>query len=441
MRTSLCRKIQYGFLGGFCVCAHTVGQSRLDSVQQLKEIIVTAPAFKEVIPSQILSGKELENLNGHSVADALRYFSGIQLKDYGGIGGLKTVNIRSMGTNHLGVFYDGIELSNAQNGQVDLGMYSLENMDEISLYNGQKSEIFQSAKDFGAAGTLYLRSRRPRFDNGKNTHLRATAKAGSFDVINPSLLFEHRISGNISASFSAEWLNGSGKYKFRYRRVNPAGDIAYDTTAVRENGDINATRMETGLYGTINNGTWNVKLYSYNSERGIPGAIVNNVSEQKKSEAVAPARRRRLLLALGAAALLVLVWGATAFATTQHIFAGSTVSGVAVGNMSPAQAQSAVAGAIDARLGQPVTLVVGNATDTLVPAESGVSVDARASVERLTGFTLNPLTLIERLRGADVDALIFCILMPASSLRYLLSALRPLTYLFLLTSFNLLRFR
>lgn len=126
--------------------------------------------------------------------------------------------------------------------------------------------------------------------------------------------------------------------------------------------------------------------------------------EQKKSEAVAPARRRRLLLALGAAALLVLVWGAAAFATTQHIFAGSTVSGVAVGNMSPAQAESTVAGAINAQLGQPVTLVVGSATDTLVPAESGVSVDARASVERLTGFTLNPLTLIGRLRGADVDA-------------------------------------
>lgn len=277
MVLSLRRKIQYGLLGCLCVCDHTMGQNRLDSVQQLKEIIVTAPAFKEVIPSQTLSGKELENLNGHSVADALRYFSGIQLKDYGGVGGLKTVNIRSMGTNHLGVFYDGIELSNAQNGQIDLGMYSLENMDEISLYNGQKSEIFQSAKDFGAAGTLYLRSRRPRFADGKNTHLRATAKAGSFDVINPSLLFEHRISQKLSASFSAEWLNGSGKYKFRYRRINPAGDIAYDTTAVRENGDINATRMEAGLYGTINDGTWNVKLYNYNSERGIPGAIVNNV--------------------------------------------------------------------------------------------------------------------------------------------------------------------
>ena len=102
-------------------------------------------------------------------------------------------------------------------------------------------------------------------------------KAGSFDVINPSALFEYKISENVAASFSAEWLNASGKYKFRYRRVNPAGEIAYDTTAVRENGDINATRLEAGLYGTIERGTWNAKVYNYNSERGIPGAIVNNV--------------------------------------------------------------------------------------------------------------------------------------------------------------------
>ena len=214
------------------------GQSKLDSIQHLDEVTVTARSFsfKEVIPSQKLSGKELQNLNSHTVADALRYFSGVQLKDYGGVGGIKTVNIRSMGTNHMGVFYDGIELSNAQNGQVDLGMYSLDNIEEISLYNGQKSDIFQSAKDFGAAGTLYLRSRRPRFEDGKTTNIRATMKVGSFDVINPSALFEYKISENIAASFSAEWLSGSGKYKFRYRRINPAGEIAYDTTAVRENG-------------------------------------------------------------------------------------------------------------------------------------------------------------------------------------------------------------
>lgn len=43
-----------------------------------------------------------------------------------------------MGTNHVGVFYDGIELGNAQNGTVDLGRFSLDNMESVTLYNGQK---------------------------------------------------------------------------------------------------------------------------------------------------------------------------------------------------------------------------------------------------------------------------------------------------------------
>ena len=85
-----------------------------------------------------LTEKQMPTQWYNNVADALRYFSGIQIKDYGGVGGLKTVNIRSMGTNHVGVFYDGIELGNAQNGTVDLGRFSLDNMESVTLYNGQK---------------------------------------------------------------------------------------------------------------------------------------------------------------------------------------------------------------------------------------------------------------------------------------------------------------
>ncbi|MDR1526123.1 MAG: TonB-dependent receptor plug domain-containing protein, partial [Dysgonamonadaceae bacterium] len=135
---------------------------QLDTTLTLKEVVVVGDRYREVIPSQRLSGEKLEALSSFSVADAIRYFSGVQIKDYGGIGGLKTVDIRSMGTNHSGVFYDGIQLGNAQNGQIDLGKFSLDNIEEISMYNGQKSEIFQAAKDFGSAGTVYLRTRRPR---------------------------------------------------------------------------------------------------------------------------------------------------------------------------------------------------------------------------------------------------------------------------------------
>ena len=89
-------------------------QSKLDSLQHVREIVVVSkPAMREVVPSQKLNGEILEKLSTHSVADALRYFSGIQLKDYGGVGGIKTVNIRSMGTHHLGISYDGIQLGRA----------------------------------------------------------------------------------------------------------------------------------------------------------------------------------------------------------------------------------------------------------------------------------------------------------------------------------------
>ena len=266
-----------------CVlCLIATAQSKLDSVQHVREIVVVSrPAMREVVPSQKLNGEMLEKLNTHSVADALRYFSGIQLKDYGGVGGIKTVNIRSMGTHHLGISYDGVQLGNAQNGQIDLGQFSLDNVEEITLYNGQKSAIFQPASDFGNAGAIYIRTKAPDFldnpERPKNTNLRVKAQYGSSDMFRFSTLWEQKLSEVVSSSVSAGFLTASGKYKFRYERRYPNGQTAWDTTAVRQNGDIHAERIEANLFGRLDQGGWQLKGYLYNSARGIPGAIVNNV--------------------------------------------------------------------------------------------------------------------------------------------------------------------
>ena len=260
----------------------TMAQER-DSVcadsetSSMRELTVYGRRSEEIVPSQRLSGKRLEALSSFSVADAMRYFSGVQIKDYGGVGGLKTVDVRSMGSNHMGVFYDGIQLGNAQNGLVDLGRFSLENVEEIALYNGQKAQLFQSARDFGTSGSVYIRTRRPRFEYGERFNLRFVLKGGSFGQINPALVWEQKWSGRVSSSLSAEYLGASGKYSFRYRRVLPSGVVAWDTTAVRQNGDIRAMRYEGSVFGRTKRGTWNAKAYYYDSERGIPGAIVNNV--------------------------------------------------------------------------------------------------------------------------------------------------------------------
>ena len=257
-------------------------EAELDSLYKdfrIDEVEVTARALtKDVIVPQTLKGAELKRLAAVSVADALRYFAGVQIKDYGGVGGIKTINVRSMGSQHTAVFYNGVQLGNAQNGQVDLGRFSLDNMEQIQLYNGQKSDIFQSAREFGAAGNVYLTTRRPYFKDKERVHMRARMRCGSFALANPSLGVDMKLTETLSLNFDAEYVYSNGKYPFRYRRVLPDGEVAYDTTAVRQNGDINAVRVEAGLHDYYSTtGFFRIHAYNYWSERGIPGAIVNNV--------------------------------------------------------------------------------------------------------------------------------------------------------------------
>lgn len=246
--------------------------------------IISRHTFSDVIPSQSLGGEQLQRLNSLSIADAMRYFSGVQIKDYGGVGGIKTVNIRSMGSQHLGVYYDGIELGNAQNGQIDLGQFSLDNIEDITLYNGQKSSLMQTASDYGNAGTVYIRTRQPHFAAGETHHLKSKIKYGLSNMLNLSMLYERKLSEQISGSFSLGTITSDGKYRFRYMRKNTDGTTAYDTTAVRQNGDIQSLRLEGNINGIFNRGAWNVKAYTYQSNRGIPGAIVNNVWRREERQ-------------------------------------------------------------------------------------------------------------------------------------------------------------
>ena len=265
------------------ICAHqlwALPEPESDSISRfctLDEVTIVAKKQTGVIPAQSLDGERLQELSAHSVADAMRYFSGVQIKDFGGVGGIKTVDIRSMGSHHVGVFYDGIEVGNAQNGTVDLGKFSLENIEAISLYNGQKTESLQSAKDFGSAGTIYIRTRRPTFEHGKKYNVIVGMKAGSFGLANPSLLYEQKLSESVSLNMNVEYTYATGRYPFTIKKHLPNGSVAWDTTGYRQNGDVNAFRAEAGLFGYLPHGKWHIKGYYYQSNKGIPRAIIRNV--------------------------------------------------------------------------------------------------------------------------------------------------------------------
>ncbi|MBE5319322.1 TonB-dependent receptor [Pedobacter sp. MR2016-19] len=260
---------------GFLLPLNTWAQN--DSTKkatQLKEVQIReyrlTEQSKSPTPLQILSGEDLKRINSLSVADAIRYFSGVQLKDYGGIGGLKTVNVRSLGTNHTAVFLDGIQIGNAQNGQVDLGKFSLSNLEEIALYSGQKPELLIPAKGYASASSIYLKTKEPDFEGNQRQQVELGLKSGSFGLINPSLIYRNKINENLIASINTEYIHADGKYKFRYTNG------VFDTTAVRNNGDVERFRLQAALFGKFRNGKWHAQAYSFLSDRGLPGAIVAN---------------------------------------------------------------------------------------------------------------------------------------------------------------------
>ena len=200
------------------------------------------------------------------VADVLRHFTGVQVKDYGGVGGLKTVNVRSLGSEHVGIFLDGIQMDNAQNMQVDLGRFSTDGIGMISLFNCQKSRRLQTAKEYASGAAVHLASDRPRHPDGSGGRFRL--RGGSFGTVNPSLLWDKDLGGTLSLRAQAEFLSSDGRYKYPF----------FDTTLVRENGDIKSMRLEAQLFGRSHGGEWNIHAYGYNSERGFPGPVIRRAS-------------------------------------------------------------------------------------------------------------------------------------------------------------------
>ncbi|WP_413511250.1 TonB-dependent receptor [Myroides odoratus] len=273
-------------LGGLWSSLVHVGfaQQPRDTLTSLKEIVIRKEAYANLIPVQTLEGESLQRLNSYSVADALRYFAGVKIKDYGGMGGMKTVDVRNMGTHHVGVFYNGIEVGNAQNGLVDLSKFSLDNIEAISLYQGQRSTPLQAAKEYASASSLYIQTKKPHFAADEKIHTYFKYKLGSIQWTNPSARMDLKINEKISTSISAEYLYSNGDYKFRQKRFNLDGSVAYDTLGHRKNSGIESYRFENSWFGKDEVNTWQANIYYYQSHRGLPEAVIKKSTATLETE-------------------------------------------------------------------------------------------------------------------------------------------------------------
>lgn len=250
----------------------TERDSTINQARQIEGVTVTGQRISHVItsgkPIQQIDKEELEQLGLTNLADAVKRFAGTNVRDYGGIGGMKTVSVRNLGSQHTAVSYDGITVSNTQAGQIDIGRYSLDNVQSVSLAIGENGDILQTARHLASAGVLYINTEKPHFDYGNNYSFRIRVKGGSFGLINPSLRYWQKLGKKTSLSLNGDYMRADGIYSFKL--VNGK----YVTKEKRYNSDIYTWRGEANLYHTINKGELNVKAYWFYSERGLPGSVV-----------------------------------------------------------------------------------------------------------------------------------------------------------------------
>lgn len=242
---------------------YTLSEVTVSDHYKTREIRATAP-------TQILSREEIKSLNVLQLSDAVKHFAGVTVKDYGGIGGLKTVSLRSLGAEHTAVGYDGITLSDTQTGQIDIGRFSLDNVDRLSLNNGQSDNIFQPARFFASAGILNIQTLTPRFRENKRTNIYGSFKTGSWGLINPSVLIEQQLGSKWALSVNSEWMSADGHYPYTLY-YGDQNDLS--SREKRKNTEVQTFRAETGLFGNFSDTEQlRIKAYYYQSSRGLPGA-------------------------------------------------------------------------------------------------------------------------------------------------------------------------
>ena len=174
------------------LAACSVSVSAQEDSVLLKGVEIMRPAMHSSVLSttlvQSLDASTLRLLGVSDVADAVKRMAGVYVRDYGGIGGMKTVSLHSLGAAHTSVVYDGVSLSNTQAGQIDIARYNADNLDNVSVSIGEEHDLMASARQYASAGVLSMRSEQPRFDAGKDYALRFRVEGGSFGFVTPSLL-------------------------------------------------------------------------------------------------------------------------------------------------------------------------------------------------------------------------------------------------------------
>ena len=146
----------------------------------IKEVVVTGnriPVPIEKLPSsvQVFDSLAIAQSSGISVADVVSHAAGVFLEGYGGNGALHSISIRGMGSDYSLILLDGQRYTTYQISTVDLGIFSLMDVDRIEIADGGGSSLYGSD---AMGGVVNIITKKP----SKKVEVSLAGSVGSFGM-------------------------------------------------------------------------------------------------------------------------------------------------------------------------------------------------------------------------------------------------------------------
>ncbi len=245
---------------------------RKEHLNEIRVVEKAAPStVRSQTPVQVIRVEKLEQVNAVQLSDAIKQLTGVAIRDYGGIGGIKTISARGLGSQFSHLSIDGITITDCQNGQIDLGRFLTGDVDHISFANGQLDDIFQTARAFSSGNVINLQTKCPVFYE-KSTNIKMGIEKGSFGLWHPSFYLAQRITKKLSISTFADYMLSKGDYPFTLYYTTGRNDSI--SKERRQNSDIRIFTGSLNLFYTLSSKQQiKAKIHYYNSYRGLPGPV------------------------------------------------------------------------------------------------------------------------------------------------------------------------
>lgn len=290
-----------------------------DTVHRLDEVQVSgqhAPkTLRTVAPTQVVDAEQLEHQGALQLSDAVKMMAGVTLKDYGGIGGIKTVSARGLGSQFSTLTVDGVPVDDAQNGQVDLGRYLLGGAAYVSLSHGSQHGLL-SARAYGAGNVIDMATAEPTFFLAERTNLKLGFETGSYDMLTVarlddpltwnrvlsdlfslsgySAMWEQKWSSKLKSSLWVNWLESTGDYPFTHYYT--VGHTDSSSLERRLHSAMHMITTDANIFYTISSTSrLTAKLHYMRGAHQLPGPAThytNVVSAESTAEEVAFAQAR-----------------------------------------------------------------------------------------------------------------------------------------------------